>query len=411
MIGWAEVRREPFRVFFPLGVLFGALGVGHWLAWGLGWLTTGSGFFHATLQVNGYLTGFIVGFLLTALPRFASAEPASREEFLGALALFLAQPVLLSLGAWVAAELCFAALLLLLLVFAGRRFASRRTGFGPPPEFLWVALAILHGLIGTALLVWGQLGGPTWALSAGRPMAQQGFLFGIVLGVGGFMAPRLMGRGFLPVQPGGADSGATRRLRRRRLTFHAVAGLLFFSSFWIESVGWIGPAYLLRAAVVTGELAWTSQFYRPPQLNLQYVRLLWMSLWLTVLGLWVSGIWPGHRLAGLHVAFLGGLSLMTFAVGTMVVFSHTGSSGRLNRSAWGLRAAAFGVAGSLVARVLADVHAEWYTVLLGMAALLWLAGAVAWLAMILPCVAKASPADSFTQAHEDAKRRLHQAST
>ena len=30
-VRWEDLRREPFRLFFPLGVVLGCLGVGHWL--------------------------------------------------------------------------------------------------------------------------------------------------------------------------------------------------------------------------------------------------------------------------------------------------------------------------------------------------------------------------------------------
>src|SRR3989338_3766696 len=99
MITWADLRREPFRICFPLAVLVGLLGVNHWLAYALGWSAMSSGFYHAGLQV-AYMLGFIAGFLLTALPRFSSTPPATSVELSLMLALWMAQPVLLSAGQW-----------------------------------------------------------------------------------------------------------------------------------------------------------------------------------------------------------------------------------------------------------------------------------------------------------------------
>jgi len=403
---WDAVRREPFRVFFPLAILCGGLGVGHWLALALGWLPAGAGFFHASLQINVYLTGFIVGFLLTALPRFSNTSPASHGELLTALAFFVAQPILLSRGVWVAAESCFAALLLLVLCFAGRRFAARKSGLGPPPEFVWILFAVLHGIIGTGLLIWGQSGGPSWALATGRPMVQQGFPFGVVLGVGGFLAPRLMGRGFASISAFADDPKRARRVWTHRMGWHVVAAAAFFVSFWIEGRQAHALAYGLRAAIVTAELAWTTQFYRPPAVRAQYVRLLWMSLWLVVLGLWVSSIWTTHRVAGLHIAFLGGLSLMTFAVGTMVVFSHGGGAALLNTSWWALRLAAGTISVAMVARVAAEWATAHYTWLIGSSAALWLIGAVGWLSFILPWILRVPDPGTFERLHEVAKQQL-----
>ena len=61
---------DPYRIFFPLGVLLGTAGVSIWLLYWLG-LTAGySGRAHAFVQIEGFLYAFIAGFLLTAIPRF-----------------------------------------------------------------------------------------------------------------------------------------------------------------------------------------------------------------------------------------------------------------------------------------------------------------------------------------------------
>ena len=98
MVRWDDVRREPFRVLFPLGILCGILGVGHWLLYALHWASASSSFFHAGVQTWAYLYGFIAGFLMTALPRFASAECATSRELGLALGLLAVQVMALSLG-------------------------------------------------------------------------------------------------------------------------------------------------------------------------------------------------------------------------------------------------------------------------------------------------------------------------
>lgn len=407
MIGWAECRREPFRFLFPLGVSCGLLGVGHWLLFVLNVTPTSSGFYHASIQVQAYMACFIAGFLMTAVPRFAGAASASTSELVGVLCFVFAQPILLSLGHWVGAELCFAGLLLTLACFAGRRFARRGAGVGPPPEFVWILIAILHGLVGTLLLVLGQVWPmPAWVLLTARPMVQQGFLLGIVLGVGGFMAPRLMGRAFRPVSLGELHPDQVRHLRRRRIALHGLAGAGLLASFIVEGMGVIQAAYLLRAAVVTGELAWTTQWYLPPRVTALYVRLLWVSVWMVQLGFWGAGIWPAHRVGLLHLTFIGGFSLMTFAVGTMVVLSHAGAAARLTRPLWVLWIVAAGVGLAIVGRVAADWLPSLYQRLIGIAACGWLAAAAAWLAFVLSWILQAVAPGTFERLHDEAKRKL-----
>ncbi len=404
---WTDLRREPFRLFFPFGVACGLLGVGHWLWFAAGWAPTSSGFYHASLQVGSYMGCLIIGFLLTALPRFAATEPASSVELIVFLALAFAQPVLLSMGRWVWAEGCFAAVLVALAVFAGRRFAKRKAGVGPPPEFIWIGFAVLHGVVGTILMMMGQTHvGPSWLLLAGRPMVQQGFLLSIVLGVGGFMAPRLMGRAWIPAIPPASMESSLRRRRILRMVFHGVAGAALLVSFGMEGARRVAAAYRLRALLVSAELLWTTRFYLPPRSAELYVRLLWVSLWMLVLGLWGAALWLRYRIAMLHLMFLGGFSLMAFAVGAMVALSHTGEGRRLQQPLWSLRVVGAGIALAVVARVTADLRPSAFFLWLGVASVSWLIAAVSWLWLVLPAVVRTLPPGEFERMHDAAKRRV-----
>lgn len=407
MVRWGDLRREPFRLLFPLGILFGLLGVGHWLWYALGWTDAYSGFYHASIQLGAYMYCFVTGFLLTALPRFTSASAATTPELLTLLALLLAQLGFASWGRWPLASACFAGLLLVLAVFAGRRVAGRRSVASPPTEFVWIPIGALLGLAGSGLLGGAQSGIlPAWLLGIGRPMAQQGFMTAIVLGVGGFMAPRLMGRGYLVNAPTDVTEERARAIRKRRIHLHLLAALVFLASFLVEGVGRLGPAYLLRALVVTVELAWTTQFYRPPAAADLYVRLVWVSLWMVVFGFWGAGVIPRYKVAMLHVVFLGGFSLMTFAVGTMVVLSHAGQAQQVRRPLGVLWVVGAGLAGALICRLLAETAPSRYFQWLGLAAGCWMAAGLSWLLFILPRVLRPVPAETFERLHEAAKRQL-----
>lgn len=405
MITWGDLRREPFRFFFPLGVCCGLWGVDHWLVYALGWSTAYSGFYHASIQVGAFMSCFVVGFLLTALPRFASAAPATSAEFALLAGCLIAQPFLLSMGWWMAAELCFIALLVAVAVFAARRFATRRSEVGPPTEFIWIPIGILHGVVGTLLMMLAQGGWlAPWGLAVGRPMAQQGFLLSVVLGVGGFMAPRLMGRGGLTVS--GLDAAQARRVRRRRIGLHVLAGALVWASYWLEGSGRGSAAYLLRATIVTAELCWTSRLYRPPSTNELYVRFVWVSLWMIVVGLWGAGAYIRFRVAMLHIVFLGGFNLMVFGVATMVVLSHGGEGHRLREPLWVFPVVAVGLAIAMVVRLAAEVAPEHFFPLLGVAAGSWSIAGVSWLLFAFPHLLRRMPADTFERAHAAAKRQL-----
>ncbi|HEX9780542.1 MAG TPA: NnrS family protein [bacterium] len=405
MITWTQAKREPFRVLFPIGTLLGCLGVGHWLAYAARWTEASSGSFHAFLQVGGYMYGFIAGFLMTALPRFSSTPPASTAELAGALAALAGYVLCLSFGWWAASLACFIALLVQLGAFAARRVAARRGG-DAPAEFVWIPIGLLLGIAGAGMMMARELGGaPVWVSGTGRVLAQQGFLLSIVVGVAGFMAPRLLGRGGLPVR---VDPGDPRWWTRPgvRMAAHAAAGASLAASGVLEGAGMIRPAYALRAAVVTAELAWTTQCWRPPAVPEGYARLVWVSLWAIMGGLWAAAWQPAYRVAMLHVVFLGGFSLMAFAVATMVVMSHSGEGLRLRNPLWIIRLLGVALGAALIARLCADLVPAGYFHALGTAAGAWLLGALAWLWFALPRLLRAPDAGAFESAHAEATVRL-----
>ncbi|MBI2885129.1 MAG: NnrS family protein [Candidatus Omnitrophica bacterium] len=409
MIRWADCRREPFRLLFPLGAVWGCLGVGHWLGYALHWSEASSAFFHASVQTGLFMSCFVAGFLMTALPRFTEAPPASTMELGGLFAVLAAQAVALSLGWWPAASGCLIGLFALLLVFAGRRLLRRAGRPAPAMELVWVPIGLGLGIAGLGCLAASQAGvAPPWAAAIGRPLAQQGWLLAVIMGVGGFLIPRLLGRGAFVSAGALTDPQRLARRRVQRLAWHGMAGALLGFSFIMEGLGRLGPAYLLRAAVVTAELGMTTQPWRPPAVRDTYAWLVWIALWCLMGGLWGAGIFPRYRVAWLHVTLLGGVSLMTFAVATMVVLSHTGQAQRLRRPLWVVRLVAVGILGAAAMRVGADLDPPRFFGWLAAASISWLAAALGWIGFALPLVLRPADPEAFERHHHAAKQRVMQ---
>src|SRR6187402_2690292 len=80
---------EPFRVLFPLATLLGISGVSLWPLYFSGLHKFYPGQMHARLMIEGFLAGFVLGFLGTALPRLLSAPPLRRGESWTLVALYL----------------------------------------------------------------------------------------------------------------------------------------------------------------------------------------------------------------------------------------------------------------------------------------------------------------------------------
>ena len=370
-------RSEPFRLFFPLGVLLGWVGVGHWLLYGLGWTATYSCMSHGFVQMQAFLMSFALGFLLTALPRRTRSAPPSAAEMGVLAAALVATTVAAMLESWVLAEIAYASLFAVLLRFAVVRFRRGGGGRRPPAAFVLVPMAALHGLGGASLVLVAQGSGPpAWAIGLGTLMIEQGVFLCLVLGVGSLLLPLMAG------EPPPADLGSSPRERVRLLAYLA-AGLAIFASLVIEELGWIRGGPLLRAAVVAAGIGLGAGALRAPGRRGLHRRLVWLAVWLMPAGLALSAVWPDLRVAALHVLFIGGFGLMAFSVATHVSLAHLG----LETLALGRPPAvvvlAAGFLAALVARLAADVS-ETYFEHLAWAAGIWIAASAVWLAFLGP---------------------------
>ena len=374
------IRIGPYRIFFPLGILCGILGVGHWVLWSAGWIKESNSFFHASMQVEGFLACFVAGFMMTALPRFSGTSNASNAELavgVGAAMLF----VILSLYGYNAeAQLCFLALIFNLVAFAARRFPHRTKD--PPASFALIPFGLLHAVLGSSLILLNRFGRDSLRLmETGRQMLQIGFLLCMVLGIAGYLAPYLTGFAADPrVDPG---AGFLRRFTKSNLVFHAVSGALIIGSFFLGPA-FPRPAPFLRATVALAHFNLFGKIYRWPKKRSSTALLFWLACWMVPAGLWGAALWPDYRIAALHVLFIGGFSLMIFSFGLLVVLSHGAQTGLLSGPLIPLKIVGLFVLAAMVLRVTADIEGWHYQLWIHMASGLWVIAAALWLIYIFP---------------------------
>lgn len=371
-------RREPFRIFFPLAVVLGWIGVGHWLLYVLGVTSSFSGFFHGQVMMQAFMMAFALGFLLTAVPRRTqSAPPTALEIAIGAGALVVVVIAALA-EQWALAQLAYAAIFVLMLQFALRRFLTRTAGRRPPASFVLVPIAVAHGLAGALLIARASAAvtPSAWQLTLGRLLVEQGVFLCLAVGIGALVLPLMAGA------PPPADVARSRDAAWRIAGYGGI-GAAIFASLAAEAAGWLHAGPLVRGVVVAAGLAIGGGAWRPPALPGLHRRLVWASVWLMPLGLVGAGLFPDLRIAALHVLFIGGFSLMGFGVATHVSLSHLD----LTSLALGTPRAVAVLGGTVLlatlARVAADVS-QTYFAHLGWAAALWLVGSGAWLAFFGP---------------------------
>lgn len=375
------LRSEPFRLFFPLGVLLGWVGVGHWLLYAIGVADSYSCVRHGLLQTQAFLMAFAMGFLWTALPRRLSAPAASSLEIGLATTALVATTVLLVADRWVLAEFGYLALFGMLLQFAVRRFANGSAHRRPPAAFVLVALGAAQGIAGATLIV-ARLSfeAPAWTTSFGALLVEQGVFLCFVMGIGGLVLP-LMGGAAPP-----ADLGSSPRETWKAFGYLAL-GLTLFASLVAEQLGAPREGQIVRGLTVAVGLGIGGGAWRLPAKPGLHRRLVWLAAWLTPTGLLVAGLFPDYRVPALHILFIGGFSLMTFGVATHVSLSHIGSGEAALGSPRWVMALAVGIVLAMMARVAADMS-ETYFQHLGWAAALWMTSSAIWLACLAPRLAR-----------------------
>ena len=362
---------DPYRLFFPLGILLGIAGVAVWPAYHFGWTEGYSGRAHAFVQAEGFLYAFVAGFLLTAIPRFTGTAAPGRPAQLFLAGLLVAAATAFELQAFATGHLAFAAAHVMLIALAARRFLRRKQQ--PPDTFALVGTGIAAGALAAAVNAAVALGAidPRWDL-LGRRLLTEGMVLLLVLGVGGFLGPRLLGFAQMPlVQIGG--KGAP-----RRTGLYLAAGAAVVLTLVVEYGGGVPLLAWLRAAIATAVLLSTLTPWRAPATRTTLAWCVWTSIWLVIAGLWLAAIAPAHRIDFLHVLFMGGFTLLILAVGTRVTLSHGGHGLEAERRSWPLRIGiATGVL-ALVARVGAGFAQETFFEHLAWASAFWIAGVAFW---------------------------------
>jgi uncharacterized protein involved in response to NO len=384
-------RTDPYRIFFPLGIALGVAGVAVWPLYGLGVTSGYSGRAHAFVQLSGFLYSFVAGFLLTAIPRFTGTEPPERSTQWALAAGLAATSAAYELRAFRLGHAGFLLVHVSVLVLAGLRVRRRRQS--PPESFVLVGLGMLAGL-GAAIVnlaVAEELLGPQWDV-LGRRLLGEGMVLLLVLGVGGFLGPRLLGFAALPSFRAPEGAAVPPLLARRRVLPYAVAGAVVLGSVVLEYAYGIRGLAAVRAAAATIVVLVNVTPWRRPAARTTLAWCVWSAHWLLILGLWLVALAPAYRVDLLHVIFMGAFTLLILAVGLRVVLSHGEHGLAHEHRSWALRIGLVTGVFALAARIGAAFTQDLFFQHLTIAGLAWIAGILFWGGWIVRLILGRPPA-------------------
>ena len=366
---------EPFRIFFPLGLLLGAIGVALWPLYVWHAIKFYPANAHVRLMIEGLMGSFIIGFLGTAGPRLLDARPLSPVETSMLFALQILNAFLQLVQHQGAGDIVF---LVLLLTFLGAMATRARTAQDlPPPNFVLVLFGLLNAIVGIFLIMAAKsITNGLFLNQLGSLMLNEGFVLFPILGVGAFFFPKLLGG----AKPEPSDLRIAAALWGKRAAIAAVTGLVIWGSFVLEALGWTRIAALVRG--ITTLIYFVTQGHlleRPSPANAGFLAQCFrLGALLLVAGLFLPVALPGYRLANLHLTFIGGFSIILFTVSTRVILGHAGESHLFRKRLRFLIAALALLVVATIARVSADFIQPERNSHLVYAALIWLLAAVVW---------------------------------
>lgn len=349
--------REPYRLFFPLGLLLAAAGVTPWILFARGALSTWPGVPHALVMSQGFFMSVAIGFLATMGPRRTGTPPLSSAA-IGLLAAALAATgVLLLAGATAAAEGLHALVLAGLAVTAFRRMRASTQPL--PPSFVLMPIGVALAAAGAALLI------VLPELALGRALAAQALMICLVLAVAPILVPTILG------------PPASFRVA------HLAAGLLVAGSFAVEQ--WISTraGLWLRGAVCAYALAGAGALAASPRPGL-HRALFRLALLLVPLGLLAAGAFPERRIALLHITYAGGFAGLIMAVTIHVSLFHAGRGALADRWPALALAAAACLLGAVSIRTGLEGFGDRYLDAMVVASSLWLGAVAVWAVFLFP---------------------------
>ncbi|MDQ8184610.1 NnrS family protein [Pelagicoccus sp. SDUM812002] len=381
---------EPFRIFFPLGMTLGIVGVALWPLFELGIVTSYPLDTHIRLMCYGFLGCFVIGFLLTAGPRLLSCPGPTRLLIHLQLGLSLAASLLSFLNPSLADS---AFLLQLATLFAAASYGFAKRNDLPPPGFLLGLAGLISAAVGSAFLLQlslGNGGATSYALS--RILLFQAFPALPLVGIGAFFFPKLTGAENNPQDFPESVRPSLPWLKRAAWALATI--VLFLISIPLELRGQSGIAYSLRAVACGLYIVFETPVFKPSKApSSQRLHLVLCSLSLIASFLLVA-FYPHLRTAALHIFFIVGLTGSILLVSTRVVFGHSGSV-QLARSS--VKPLLLGIALLIVgsiSRLLMDTTPGSRIIDLYTTAALWLTVALAWLALVAPKTRTPDPDDT-----------------
>ncbi len=376
---------EPYPFFFTLGWLFGIVGVIFWPLLIYGAISFYPKEMHADLMTSAFLLFYSAGFLMTAIPQFTGTYGLTQGECLG-----VSMATLLTLGTGFLQNRLFFHMtltfnLLLLFLFCARRLKGMTVT--PPPPFVFALTGLLVAILSGVGMSLHEATGSfvLWNLM-GKNFIYNGFQLMLILGVGLFLIPNLLGHPTcvpgINLKPLYSQNMMTAFIKKIPTPLWILMGLFLFSCFLEtdETLPWTKPVGRSLQVLIFTFVSFKSwQIYLLPKHRSTLTIGLWVSCWLLLIGLILPILFPHLEIHLKHLTYIGGYGLMTLMISTRVMLAHGGQDMSLEkRSRWLIAALGFILLAATTRTIARLMPEAIYLHHLNYAACSWIIGLICW---------------------------------
>ena len=299
--------REPYRLFFPCGILFLLWGSLLWLPqiWNPGDYPVLT---HRYLMLNGFTACFIGGFLMTAVPKFSQTFTARKFEIILFLMATLTGLVLSFYEQEEMVSLLSATQASLILFFLFSRIFKRKEN--PPYSFVFIFVGLFLWLGSSIMSIFSDL-------DSFKRLHYEGAIAAIILGVGSRLIPGILGHVEIV------------KAQRERYEKPVPIFLTIPPIFIILMVSFITSYFLppemgaIVRVVVIGIISFKYWLlWKTPVTKSALTWSVWMAAWLILLSFILKASWSAGFIHASHAFFISGIVLLSLLIATRVLVSH-----------------------------------------------------------------------------------------
>lgn len=319
--------QNPYQLFFPFAILCFLYGCLLWIAHGLFEFGEFPLHEHANIFLGGFLSFSIIGFLLTAIPRFTGSEFLSKVEliFAALIIIFVLMFYFLDSNAqfWLTLFLSW----IFVLIFALKRFLKRVQN--PPATFLFVGIGVLFGVFGCLFQFLSStnffhndfFNFESW----GEILFYDSMVTSFILGVGSRLIPGILGFEDIVKKQ--------RELYEKPLPFLSViskdiyiCATVYVSAIVLEMLGLETFGLILKATVITYFTLFYWRLQEKVKTGKWHGKMLKASGLFMLVPCWLIIFFPENAIHLKHLIYIGSYCLMTLLVASRVVVAHSGES-------------------------------------------------------------------------------------